>query len=127
MNVRALITPGDAVLIALCLALSVTLSFLLPGLVVSAGSEVVIRSSDRVVGRYSLDENRLIEIPGPIGTTTVRVERGRAWVESSPCPNKVCIHMGTVGREGGLIVCVPNEVIVTVGEGTPEGVDAVSR
>jgi hypothetical protein len=120
-------TPGDTVLIAFCLALSIVLFFLLPGLVVSGGSEVVIRSNERVAGRYSLDEDRRIEVPGPIGSTAVRVESGRVCVESSPCANKVCIHMGTIGREGGLIVCVPNRVIVTVGNGTPEGVDAVSR
>lgn len=120
-------TFGDAVLIAFFLALSAVLFFLLPGRLVSAGSEVVIRSNDRVAGRYVLDEDRLVEISGPIGKTVVRVEQGRARVESSPCPNKICIHMGTVGREGGLIVCVPNKVIVTVGKGTPEGVDAVSR
>jgi len=127
MNVRAFMTPGDAVLIAFFLGLSAALFFLLPGWLVSAGSEVEIRSNNRVVGRYSLDEDRLIEVPGPIGSTTVCVDSGRARVESSPCPNKICVHMGSVGREGGLIVCVPNRVIVKVGTGRPEGVDAVSR
>lgn len=127
MNARAFMTAGDAVLIAFFLTLSAVLFFLLPGRLVSAGSQLVIRSNDRVEARYALDEDRLVEISGPIGKTIVRLERGRARVESSPCPNKICTHMGPVGREGGLIVCVPNKVIVTVGKGTPEGVDAVSR
>lgn len=120
-------TPGDAALIALFLVLAALLGVLLPGRLMPGGSDVVIRSDDRVVGRYSLDEDRLVEVSGPMGTTTVRVEQGRARVVSSPCPNKFCVHAGAVGREGGLIVCVPNRVIVTVGKGTPEGVDAVSR
>jgi hypothetical protein len=127
MNARPFMTLGDAVLIAFFLALSGVLFVLLPGRLASGGSDVVIRSDDRVTGRYSLDEDRLVDVPGPMGSTTIRVERGRARVESSPCPNKFCVNTGTVGREGGLIVCVPNRVIVTVGKGTPEGVDAVSR
>lgn len=120
-------TIGDAVLIAFFLVLSAMLFVLLPGRLISGGSDVVVRRDDRIAGRFSLDEDRLIEVLGPIGPTSIRIEHGRARVESSPCPNKFCVHAGTVGREGGLIVCVPNRVIVTVGNGTPEGVDAVSR
>jgi len=35
--------------------------------------------------------------------------------------------MGEFGTEGGILVCVPNEVAVRVGNERAEGLDAVSR
>lgn len=35
--------------------------------------------------------------------------------------------MGTVGQEGGVVVCAPNEVIVTVVREKHDRLDAVSR
>ena len=59
------------------------------------------------------DEGRY-EIRGPLGSTFVVVSDGGARVESSPCPHKVCVGMGTVSSPGEVIVCVPNGVAVRV-------------
>jgi hypothetical protein len=95
--------------------------------VLPGGTEVEIHAADKLFGRYPLDSDRIAEVPGPLGKTVVRFDRGRVRVESSPCSDKVCMGMGEVGSEGGLIVCVPNKVVVRVGKARSDGLDAVAR
>lgn len=120
-------TVADWVLIGSLLFLAAILFFLLPGWVLSGGTAVEIYSGEKLMGRYSLHQERKVGVPGPLGVTEVEIRGGRARVTSSPCPHKVCVHMGEIGSEGGLIACVPNKVVVQVGRGRPEGLDAVSR
>lgn len=127
MRITRYLTVGDYVLIGALIVAATVLSFVLPHAVISGGSTVVVRSGDRVYGRYALDEDREVVVKGPLGNTVVKIEGGRAHVGSSPCPHGLCTRMGEVGGEGGVIVCIPNEVTVTVGAERKDGLDAVSR
>jgi hypothetical protein len=120
-------TVADWVLIGLLLFFAAILFFLLPGWVLSGGTTVEIRSGEKFMGRYSLHQDRRVSVPGPLGATEVEIRDGRARVTSSPCPHKTCVRMGEIGSKGGLIACVPNKVVVKVGRGEPEDLDAVSR
>jgi hypothetical protein len=100
---------------------------LVPRLLNIGGSDIEVRSGNSVIGRFQLDRDQTIEVAGPLGPTSIRVEHGRAHIVSSPCPNKTCIKMGDVGKEGGIVICVPNEVLIRVGNGRSDDIDAVSR
>jgi hypothetical protein len=127
MRSQIRLTVGDGVLLLLVVLLAGLLFVLLPGWVISGGTQLEIRSGNKIVGRYPLDRDQRFEVPGILGTTAVAVEGRRARIVSSPCPHKTCCAMGTVGQEGGVLVCAPNEVIVTVGREKHDRVDAVSR
>lgn len=120
-------TTADRILIASLVVLSAVLFFVLPGTVLSGGTTVEITACGRDAGTYPLNEDRVVEVKGARGTTVVEIHEGRVRVKSSCCPNKICVGMGAKGREGGVIVCIPNEVVVKVGSSQPQGLDAVSR
>lgn len=61
-----------------------------------------------------LSRDGRIEVPGPLGTTTVLMEDEAVRVESSPCRHRLCVGMGRAARPGAVIVCVPNQVVVRV-------------
>jgi len=124
---RVGMTAGDGILMIFIIILSATLFVLIPRWVLSSGKELEIRGGDKVVGRYSFNTDRLIDVSGPLGTTSVVIKDGRARICSSPCPHKICRDMGDIGLEGGLLVCVPNKVIVTVTRERSDGLDAVTR
>jgi hypothetical protein len=50
-------------------------------------------------------------------------------LDNSPCPDKLCVKQGWTDR--GAIICLPNKVIISVGEGDENildtGYDAVTR
>lgn len=127
MRLRRYVTIGDAALIATLLVAAVAALLVVPGRIVAYGTEVEIYAGDRVAGRYSLENDRLVEVEGPLGQTIVEIKDGRARILDSPCPHKLCTKMGHVGREGGIVACVPNRIVLSVGKQRADGLDAVSR
>jgi hypothetical protein len=75
---------------------------------------------------YELNEDRVVEVEGPLGITKVIIEDGEVWVENSPCREKICMRMGRIKRTGDQLICIPNRVVVEI-EGDIEYIDAVSR
>ncbi|MFP4562005.1 MAG: NusG domain II-containing protein [Spirochaetia bacterium] len=70
---------------------------------------------------YPLDEEGTYGFQGPLGETIVAVENGGVRVVSSPCPEKICISMGTIHRPGSWIACLPNGLFLRIeGENTEE-------
>jgi hypothetical protein len=80
----------------------------------SYGKVVVIEEGNEEVGTYPLSEDRIVEVAGPLGVTTVVIKDGEVYVSDSPCPNKVCIDMGRISDKGDSIICLPNRVYITV-------------
>ena len=64
-------------------------------------------------GTYSLSENQRIKING---TNTCRIRDGQAKMIEATCPDHLCIHQSPIDEHGGMIICLPNEVII---EGIP--------
>jgi len=67
MKAKAYITLGDWALVIVILALAASLFFMIPRWVLSSGSEVEVYSSNKILGRYPLHQDRIVEIPGPLG------------------------------------------------------------
>ncbi len=74
------------------------------------GDEVYPRNKD---GVFSLNG----------GTNTLVIENGEAWVSEANCPDKVCMGMGKISKNGEFIACLPNQVIIVVEGGEESPVD----
>lgn len=76
----------------------------------------VIRAEGQIVREVELylKENQELRIEGPLGTSVARIVEGRVQMVSSPCRDKICIKQGQISRSGQSIVCVPNEVSITI-------------
>ena len=127
LRTSAGMTLGDGILLCSIIFIALLSFALTPRWMLSGGKVLEIRSGAKIVGRYSLNNHRRVKVGGRLGTTSVLIENGRARIESSPCPHKICCGMGAIGSEGGSLVCVPNEVIVTITGEQAEDLDAVSR
>ena len=60
------------------------------------------------------------------GSNILVVENGEAWVSEANCPDKVCMGMGRISRNGEFIACLPNRLIVVVEGGEPALVDGMT-
>jgi hypothetical protein len=76
-------------------------------------TQVLINGSGRE-WLFPLDANETVVVPGPLGNTIVRIQDNRAWVESSPCTNQVCVAAGHVHGQGEWVACLPNNVFLMV-------------
>jgi hypothetical protein len=69
----------------------------------------------KVTEVLDLSKDQEITIQGAKnGTNTLTVKDGEIWCEEASCPDKVCIHQGKQSRDGDIIVCLPNLMIVQI-------------
>lgn len=75
-----------------------------------------------------LGRDTLLELEGGLGSVSVRIEAGRARIESSPCPGQQCVRRGWLERAGESSACLPSGVWIEV-EPAPGAIapDAVTR
>lgn len=111
-----LLKPGDWLVLMLGAALCASLLPLLwRG---GAAEKAVVRSNGQVVAELGLNVARRFEVAGPLGTTVIEVQPGRARVLADPGPRQYCVHQGWLTRANAIAICAPNRVsLALVGRG----------
>ena len=110
----------DLILVAVLLVAAIVLFFGLRSLQArdtGTGAQAVVTVDGKEIGRYPLKKNGTFPLNG--GTNILVVENGEAWVSEANCPDKVCMGMGKISRNGEFIACLPNRLLVVV-EGAAE-------
>ncbi len=110
----------DLILVAVLLVAALVLFFVMrsrQALDTGMGARAVVTVEGREVGRYPLSKNGTFPLNG--GTNILVVENGEAWVSEANCPDKVCMGMGKISRNGEFIACLPNRLLIVV-EGAAE-------
>jgi len=74
--------------------------------------KAVIRSGGKVFREVPLSRDQQIEVPGPLGTSVITIEKRRARISSDPSPRQYCVRQGWLQRSGEVALCLPNEVSV---------------
>lgn len=82
-----------------------------------AGARAVVTVDGQEIGSYPLKKSGTFPLNG--GTNILVVENGEAWVSEADCPDKVCMGMGRISRNGEFIACLPNRLLIVV-EGAAE-------
>ena len=75
------------------------------------------------VALSTLTEEKKITIDGQYHLTVTRTRDGVSVTESD-CPGQDCVHTGRITRAGQSIVCLPEQVVVTL-EGKTSAPDVV--
>lgn len=70
---------------------------------------------------YSLEKDATFFVEGPLGKTQIEIKDHKVRIIDSPCPNKTCIARGW----SNPIVCLPNQVIITLEN--KGGLDAIAE
>lgn len=76
--------------------------------------KAVVRRGGEVYAELDLSRNRTIEVPGPLGVTSVVVDRRRVRVAADPGPRQYCVRQGWLTRPGEMAICAPNQVSIEV-------------
>ena len=112
MRWLAYLRPGDWLVMAGGAAL---VGATLPLLWQSGFAErAIIRQDGQVFAEVDLGSRREVTVPGPLGTTLVAVEPGRARVVADPGPRQYCVRQGWLVRPGEIAICAPNHVSVQI-------------
>ena len=117
----------DLILVGALLLLALLLFFLVRnGQDRTTGTDAVavVTVDGAEVGRYPLNKSGTFPLNN--GSNILVVENGEAWVSEANCPDKVCMGMGRISRNGEFIACLPNRLIVVVEGGEPALVDGMT-
>ncbi len=123
MRWLSLVRPGDWLVVMLA-ALFCAFSFPLAWQNGMAEKAVVKRGGEVFV-ELDLAYDRQIQVPGPLGLTTLEVRSRKVRVLSDPGPRQYCVLQGWLKRAGEVAVCAPNQVSVQI-MGGKETYDSLS-
>ncbi|MBK7953048.1 MAG: NusG domain II-containing protein [Candidatus Accumulibacter sp.] len=107
-----LLKPGDWLLVLLGVVVC-ALSFPVAWRA-GIAEKAIVRQAGEVFSELDLARNRRLEVPGPLGITTVVVDRRRVRVLADPGPRQYCVRQGWLTRPGEIAICAPNQVSVEI-------------
>ena len=79
-----------------------------------AGDTAVIRAGGQVVETVALTRPHSLSVAGPLGTTRIEIEPGRARVAADPSPRQLCVKQGWLTQSGQAALCLPNQVSLEI-------------
>ncbi|NOZ62596.1 MAG: NusG domain II-containing protein [Calditrichaeota bacterium] len=107
------LTTGDKILVIfLVFASLASMALLRAGQ--ETGSAVEIKIKNAPYATLPLNQDTTFTVTGAIGETQIAIAGSRVRVLKSDCRQKICVKTGWVSRSGELIVCVPNQVVISV-------------
>lgn len=117
---------NDILLILILLSVAGALSLFL-FLTRKTGGYVTVSTGGQTVMELPLNKNTVVEIGEGFHTNTLTIWDGAARITQASCPDRLCIHQGVIQYAGQSIVCLPNQVVITVRRGSDGGFDAVTN
>lgn len=73
-------------------------------------TKLCIRQGNIIYATLSLDQERTLDINGPLGISRIAIHKGQARFERSPCLNQYCVHQGWLKHAGQVALCLPNHL-----------------
>lgn len=87
------------------------------------GGMVEVQVEGAEFGSWPLSEDAEI----PIGESNrLCIKDGQADMIWADCPDRLCVHQKAISRNGESIICLPNQVVVSVVGGEEREVDGVA-
>ena len=74
-----------------------------------------ITSGSRIVAQLDLSQDQELDVEGPQGGRNhLIIKDGEIWCSQADCPDKLCVKQGKKSLDGDTIVCLPNQMAVTI-------------
>lgn len=123
-------TRADRYLIAgvLCVALLAAVLIVFRWQTGSGRTCAVIKIQGELAGIIELsDKRKTYEFRGKTGPVILEVAGKRIRMVEATCPDRICVMHGWIERAGESIVCVPNEISISITANGSAPLDAVTR
>ena len=98
----------DIIVIILVVAISIVITVI--GMLNTKKGDIVVITVDGKASKYSLSSNRSIVLD----CLTVVIESGYVYIIDSCCQDKICEHTGKISKVNQSIVCLPNNIVITI-------------
>ncbi len=92
-----------------------------------SGAYVVVSVEGEEIKRLPLYEDADYTIEGVGGCNHLVIENGSAYLSDADCPDKLCVKMGRISKEGQSIICLPHKVVIGITGGGKDEVDVMVK
>lgn len=76
---------------------------------------VEVSVNGAVTDTYPIDQDADFVVTSTGGKINrISIHDGKVSITEASCPDKLCIHQGTITESGQSLICLPNRVIVTI-------------
>lgn len=116
---------GDMVIILAVLLLALGIFLIFSFGIFSSEGETVLLSYGGENKSFALADGTEFSFESNGYSLTMKIEGERAYIESSDCPDKTCVHSGKISRQGQMIACIPAGVTLRI-EGKGDSYDFVA-
>lgn len=88
-----------------------------------------IYSDNKLVREYVLtdDVKDEIKIESETGFNVLHIENGQIWIHDASCPDKICISQGKISKDGEIIVCLPNKMLIKIVDNEEDEIDFIAN
>jgi len=82
---------------------------------------------DALIKQLPLDNDReLYRIEGLKGHIDIRIKNRSVKIVSATCKHKTCMNMDAISRPGENLICVPNQINISIAGKSALGVDSIT-
>jgi hypothetical protein len=124
---KNILNKSDLILIGLILIASLVIYVLFyRGIITGSATGprvAVVTYQNKEVMRLDMSVNRTYRLQAKMGEVVIEVSDDAVRVEKETSPYHLCSLQGWVSSSGTPIICLPNELIVEIENGTDEGPD----
>jgi hypothetical protein len=113
-------TVADRLLFVLLIAASISGIFISRE-AMSQSSDVIVEIDGKPVYMLPLTVDKTISVKGLQWDTVIEVKDRKVRIREAHCPNQICVKEGWISK--GVIVCLPNRIVVFVGGRRDPGKD----
>ncbi len=80
------------------------------------GKYLLVKSQGKTLGAYRLDIDQTPDCLTNFyeGSNQLVIENGTAYIKEANCKRQICVKMHPVSKVGEMIICLPNELFLTV-------------
>ena len=118
----------EIILMIIVLAMALSAMAVIHFMQSAQGAYVVVTMDNEEIGRYPLEEDGVYELTGyEEGHNELRVKKGKAFISTATCPDKLCVKQREISHAGEMIVCLPNHIIVIIEGGQGGELDGVAE
>ncbi len=117
---------NDMILISVIAAIALAL-FAFLNLTGKSGAYAVVSVNGNETTRLSLSKDAGYRIEGIGGYNDLVIRDGQAFLKEADSPDKLCVKMGSISKEGESIICLPHKVVVEISGGDGSDVDVMVK
>ena len=78
------------------------------------GSAITIHDGDGHTHTLPLNKNDTLTVTTSLGSNTIVVEDGTAYISEADCPKGSCTHQRPISHAGEQLICLPHQLWVEV-------------